>query len=299
MFLFIEIDVISVDAEFQKKPMKFGKEFTSQMVHEWQEAYMDYHRLKTVLKDILHFRQKNTSSTIAATPKGSLKRRLSLYRAFSGLTSLYNSPRGSLETVNEDEVILVSAVQEEGSEGYYQTSFLMSSDHGGEYELVFFRRLDDEFNKVVKFYRAKVEIVVKEAEELNKQMNALIALRIKVDNPVVELQCAKEINLATNGSSSNAAPIPPTNTGRKPRMSNMDIIQEVEMSSEGMSNMDAIQEVEMTSEGMSNMDAIQEVEMSSVGNLEVEMRLANKPNSSNLRKSNKRRQILWASGQLH
>lgn len=81
----------------------------------------------------------------------------------------------------------MSAVQEEGSpEGhYYETMFLMSSDEGGEYELVFFRRLDDEFNKVIKFYREKMEEVIKEAEELNKQMDALIALRIKVDKPVI------------------------------------------------------------------------------------------------------------------
>ncbi|KAL7231995.1 hypothetical protein ACSBR2_010084 [Camellia fascicularis] len=59
--------------------------------------------------------------------------------------------------------------------------FLMSLDEGGEYELVFFRGLDDEFNKVIKFYREKVEEVIKEAEELNKQMDALIALWIKVD----------------------------------------------------------------------------------------------------------------------
>uniref|UniRef100_A0A5B6Z511 Putative EXS family protein isoform 1 n=1 Tax=Davidia involucrata TaxID=16924 RepID=A0A5B6Z511_DAVIN len=216
--------------------MKFGKEFTSQMVQEWQEAYMDYHKLKTILKDILHFQQQNaTSSTIAATPKGTLKRRVSLYRAFSGLTSRFNSPRGSPKVVNEDEVILVSAEQQEGSEeGCYRTRFLMSSDAGGEYELVFFRRLDDEFNKVVKFYRAKVEDVVKEAEELNKQMDALIALRIKVDNPVLGLQGAKVTNLATNGSSSNLASNPPTITGRKPTgMLHMDAIQEVEMCSEG------------------------------------------------------------------
>jgi SPX domain protein involved in polyphosphate accumulation len=60
----------------------------------------------------------------------------------------------------------------------------MPTVRGGEYELVFFRRLDDEFNKVDKFYRSKVEEVLKEAAMLNKQMDALIAFRIKVENPV-------------------------------------------------------------------------------------------------------------------
>ncbi|KAL7232326.1 hypothetical protein ACSBR2_010362 [Camellia fascicularis] len=175
--------------------MKFGKEFASQMVQEWQEAYMAYNYLKTLLKDILRFRQRNASSpNIARTPKRSLKQRLSLYRAFSGLTSRCNNLRLSPKKNNEDEVILVSAVQEEGSpEGYYyETMFLMSSDEGGEYELVFFRRLDDEFNKVIKFYREKVEELIK--EELNKQMDVLIALRIKVDKPVIVSTTSQEIN---------------------------------------------------------------------------------------------------------
>lgn len=50
-------------------------------------------------------------------------------------------------------------------------------------ELEYFRRADDEFNKVDKFYRGKVEEVMKEASVLNKQMDALIAFRIKVENP--------------------------------------------------------------------------------------------------------------------
>ncbi|KAI8031815.1 hypothetical protein LOK49_LG01G03739 [Camellia lanceoleosa] len=167
------------------------------MVQEWQEAYMAYNYLKTILKDILHFRQRNASSpNIARTPKGSLKLRLSLYRAFSWLTSRCNNLRLSPKKNNEDEVILVSAVQEEGSpEGnYYETMFLMSSDEGEEYELVFFWRLDNEFNKVIKFYREKVEELIKEAEELNKKMDALIALWIKVDKPVIVSTTSQEIN---------------------------------------------------------------------------------------------------------
>ncbi|XVF58314.1 hypothetical protein PTKIN_Ptkin07bG0055900 [Pterospermum kingtungense] len=212
--------------------MKFGKEFAAQMVQEWQEAYMDYSKLKSILKDILRFKQQNKGpSPMAATTKGSLKRRVSLYRAFSGLTSGYRS--GSPRNNNEDEVILVSAVQEEGREGDYQTMFLMSSEEGGEYELLFFRRLDDEFNKVVKFYKMKVEEVMVEADELSKQMNALIALRIKVDNPVVG--GTDVVNLAANGFSSNpSSVVHPTNGGRQ-GWTRMEVIQEVEMSSEGIS----------------------------------------------------------------
>lgn len=191
--------------------MKFGKEFASQMVPEWREAYMNYNYLKTLLKQILIFHRLQTKSpdtSRPATPSkaASLKRRVSLFRAFSGLTSRYggnNSPKKD----KEDEVILVSAMdivdEEQGEDGKsYQTIFLRSSEEGGDLELVFFRGLDHEFNKVVQFYKSKVEEVVKQAEELSIQMDALIALRIKVNNP--------------HGFSSSAAVSPfinETNTG--------------------------------------------------------------------------------------
>ncbi|KAG6656332.1 hypothetical protein CIPAW_04G015200 [Carya illinoinensis] len=194
--------------------MKFGKEFAAQMVQEWRDAYMDYNSLKAVLKDIVRIRQR---SVTASTSKSSLKRKVSLYRAFSGLTSRHRSSQRK----NEDEVILVHAVeQQEGANGHYQTMFLMSSDTGGECELRFFRRLDDEFNKVVNFYKMKVQEVMDEANELTKQMDALIALRINVDKPMVEFHGADLENLASNE--------------RKPGRQHMDhVIQEVEMSSEG------------------------------------------------------------------
>ena len=90
---------------------------------------------------------------------------------------------------SEDEVIVVGAVQECSSE-QYQTMVLIALDEGGEPEAAFFRRLDKEFNKVFKFYRAKTGEVVKEAQELNKQMDALIALRVKVDKPLLALMQA-------------------------------------------------------------------------------------------------------------
>ena len=157
------------------------------MVPEWQEAYMNYDFLKTLLKEIQRNKRKNKPP--ATTPTG-LKRRPTLYRAFSGLINRQfshnrpaTSPGGSPQDI-ESQAILINSVGREGS-GHesYQTTFLMTAEEGGEYELVYFRRLDEEFNKVDKFYRAKVEEVMTEAAMLNKQMDALIAFRIKVENP--------------------------------------------------------------------------------------------------------------------
>ncbi|XP_010527936.1 PREDICTED: phosphate transporter PHO1 homolog 3 [Tarenaya hassleriana] len=166
--------------------MKFGKEFASQMVPEWQEAYMDYDYLKTLLKEIIRFKHRTNPPPPASqnANSGGLKRKMTLYRAFSGLVSTPSRTSRHSGQINPDieqgqrVPIMVNTVNDE-----YETAFLMAAEEGGEYELVFFRRLDDEFNKVEKFYKAKVEEVVKEAVMLNKQMDALIAFRIKVENP--------------------------------------------------------------------------------------------------------------------
>ncbi|KAF7809093.1 phosphate transporter PHO1-like protein 3-like [Senna tora] len=161
--------------------MKFGKEFEAQMVPEWKEAYMDYNYLKTLLKDIQSNKQRNKQPE---TPRGP-KRKLSLHRAFSGLIHRQHHHYNSLSPTEQDlenQPILVNSVNQNGSQRYH-TTFLKVAEEGGEYELVYFKRLDDEFNKVDKFYRSKVEEVMKEAAMLNRQMDALIAFRIKVENP--------------------------------------------------------------------------------------------------------------------
>ncbi|KAL2240399.1 UNVERIFIED_CONTAM: Phosphate transporter PHO1 [Sesamum indicum] len=203
--------------------MKFGKELASQMVQEWQAAYVDYNELKKLLKDLLRFRKNHAlpSSPGPAARQRSLTRRLTMYRAFSGLTGLRGSPRKS-----EDEVILVSAVEQEGSDYYYQTMFLRSSEEGGEYELMFFRKLDAEFNKVVKFYKGKVEEVKREAEELSKQMDALIALRIRVEKPYVgEGFVPAEVRVAATAGNSAPATV----------IASVNGVKQVEMSTEGNS----------------------------------------------------------------
>ncbi|XP_010258279.1 PREDICTED: phosphate transporter PHO1 homolog 3-like isoform X2 [Nelumbo nucifera] len=230
--------------------MKFGKEFISQMVPEWQEAYMDYNHLKSLLKDIQRFKLRtNPPANTAAGPH--LKRKMTLYRAFSGLTQRYHnlkSPtsRGGGGGDVEDQVILVKSVQEEGSEGHYETNFLMSSEEGGEYELVYFRRLDEELNKVNKFYRSKVEEVRKEAAMLNKQMDALIAFRIKVENPTLVFdQSAEMSRLASDVATSAAAVMASTPSGARRTAGHMEAIKEIELSNRGISEEGCSQETDM------------------------------------------------------
>ncbi|KAG5240155.1 EXS family protein [Salix suchowensis] len=209
--------------------MKFGKEFSVQMVHEWQEAYMDYDFLKTLLKEVQSFQLKTKPP--AANPVG-LKRKLTLYRAFSGLTqrnSDFTPTSPSSPDDIEKQPILVNPVSVDGSQSY-QTTFLMPTVGGGEYELLFFRRLDDEFNKVDRFYRSKVEEVLKEAEMLSKQMDALIAFRIKVENPTGWSDRTADITpLASDVAASTATLAASTTSGARARRG----IQVMDVNDEG------------------------------------------------------------------
>ncbi|KAK2636157.1 hypothetical protein Ddye_030949 [Dipteronia dyeriana] len=216
--------------------MKFGKEFASQMVPEWQEKYMDYEFLKSLLKEIHVFKHRTRPTT--SGPLG-LTRKMTLYRAFSGLISI---PRHGTNPISpshdlENQSILVNSVSRDGSHSY-ETTFLMSSEDGGEYELVYFRRLDDEFNKVDKFYREKVKEVLKEAEVLNGQMDALIAFRIKVENPPMSGfdRTVEMTRLASNIATSAAElhiSVPAGARASRRAADHMEIIEETGESSHG------------------------------------------------------------------
>ncbi|CAN8266660.1 unnamed protein product [Cochlearia groenlandica] len=172
--------------------MKFGKEFSSQMVPEWHEAYMDYNNLKSLLKDIIKFKRTSNPHHGHGHGHGHGHHHIpgkALYRAFSGLISTPGRKKhhhhGDGHDSDEDieEGLKSAPILVHSASHGYETTFLNSAEAGGEYETVFFRRLDDEFNKVERFYKGKVEQVVSEALMLNKQMDALIAFRARVENP--------------------------------------------------------------------------------------------------------------------
>ncbi|KAM1300057.1 hypothetical protein PS1_011446 [Malus domestica] len=220
--------------------MKFGKEFSAQMVPEWKDAYMDYDYLKSLLKEIQVCKQRNNPDPqAAASPRSyGLKRRLTLYRAFSGLTKSRHSQQPASPSSTSDiesQAILVNSVNENGSESY-QTMFLMAAEEGGVQELEYFKRLDDDFNKVDKFYRSKVDEVMKEAAVLNKQMDALIAFRIKVENPQRTFDWSGEMTrLASDVATSTAAlaAATPRSARASRRVLAMDAIEESGLNSSG------------------------------------------------------------------
>ncbi|KFK44590.1 hypothetical protein AALP_AA1G278500 [Arabis alpina] len=170
--------------------MKFGKEFVAQMIPEWQQAYMDYACLKKVLQEIQTSRKRSEGSS------GALRRKHVAGRNFSGLTKRYSRTASAQDLENQDIMVNVTT----GEDGFerYETTIMRIAEAGRESENVFFKTLDIEFDKVNRFYKSKVEEMVKEAVVLNKQMDVLIAFRIKVDQPSSSWSCTEPISVDVN-----------------------------------------------------------------------------------------------------
>eukprot|EP01018_Ginkgo_biloba_P038199 Gb_22130 [translate_table: standard] len=208
-------------AELHGKKMKFGKEFVAQMVQEWQPAYVDYRFLKMVLKDIMRYKQRNTFVGIP----GGIKKARTFSRAFSGLT------RRSSNRHNEEEVILMKNTQHDGNDKY-ETMFLMADEEGAEFDVVFFKRLDEELNKVNKFYRSKVEELLDEAIILDKQMESLIAFGTILRNPYRSALNKNSGAPKTAQEPATATPMSRLNDGRYNGPGQMEVTSEIEMSAE-------------------------------------------------------------------
>ncbi|OMO85604.1 hypothetical protein CCACVL1_10084 [Corchorus capsularis] len=115
------------------------------MVPKWQEAYMDYNSLKTLLKELHGFQATNQTNSCR---QRRLESKDDTLQSFSGLTQRYNNNNSgpltpSSPDIEDQQPILVNSVSRNGSQSY-QTAFLMQADEGGEYELVFFRRLGND-----------------------------------------------------------------------------------------------------------------------------------------------------------
>ncbi|CAN7071096.1 unnamed protein product [Brassica oleracea var. botrytis] len=169
--------------------MKFGEEFDGQMVPEWQQAYMDYSSLKSILQEIQNSRERSRTA-------GALRPKKSVYRNFSGLTKRYSRAASYLDLENQD-IMVSTRIGDDGFERY-ETAIMKVAEAGRESELVFFKTLDLEFDKVNHFYRSKVDEMMKEAVGLNKQMDALFAYRIKVERPSSSWTCSETVSVDVN-----------------------------------------------------------------------------------------------------
>uniref|UniRef100_A0A7N0TCF6 Uncharacterized protein n=1 Tax=Kalanchoe fedtschenkoi TaxID=63787 RepID=A0A7N0TCF6_KALFE len=175
--------------------MKFGKEFKQQMVPEWTEAYMDYNGLKRILRQIRFAKQcKQPSKSLKL-----LRHRSRLHRPFNA--QIPEKDDTSEERDLEGQVIDVN-INRVGHRKVYETKIRGNDEENEEDEVSFFKKLDAELNKVNTFYKDKVEAVVKEAVQLDKQMDAFIALKVIVENPDTDDDTSHSTNSITEPSDS-------------------------------------------------------------------------------------------------
>ncbi|KAK1379543.1 hypothetical protein POM88_026287 [Heracleum sosnowskyi] len=81
---------------------------------------MDYNSLKTVLKDICHYHGRNRPAPLATDPPG-FTRKLTLYRAFSGLNQRTISPK--THDTESQPILVNSAKRSNGEEDCFKKRF--------------------------------------------------------------------------------------------------------------------------------------------------------------------------------
>ncbi|XP_022968056.1 phosphate transporter PHO1 homolog 10-like isoform X2 [Cucurbita maxima] len=182
--------------------MKFKNEFKKQMVLEWADAYLDYNGLKRLLLEISYEKQiqKSRASSGYSKKKPAVDRKCSEF---------ISQPRKShvgkdIENQNQD------------IEKSQQHDFRKSQEIS-EIEVKFFKKLDEELNKLNSFYKESVEAVTNEASVLTKQMETLIALRRKIQKESIcipqldqahkEVSSSKHLEEITKENSQNSQEI--------------------------------------------------------------------------------------------
>ncbi|KAI5437359.1 phosphate transporter PHO1 homolog 10 isoform X1 [Lathyrus oleraceus] len=144
--------------------MTFKKDFKQQMVPEWEKHYMDYQGLKTILKEIKSSNKVKDNNN-----------------------HLHHGSNNQGNEGIEDKIIDVKTLENDvdGSKKIHETNL---NEEKGEADARFFEKLDEELNKVNVFYKEEVEAVQHEATLLSKQVETLVALRVKVKTPNPGLQ---------------------------------------------------------------------------------------------------------------
>ncbi|KAI4357889.1 hypothetical protein L6164_001808 [Bauhinia variegata] len=143
--------------------VKFSQQFEAQLIPEWKEAFVDYFQLKKDLKNIHHM-LKNAHKNHTSSPNNSL---------FSSLKhSLFAHQHRDHGPIQVHRKLASSASKGD----VYETELLEQfADTYATKE--FFACLDQQLNKVNKFYRAKEKEFMERGESLEKQMDILLDLK--------------------------------------------------------------------------------------------------------------------------
>ncbi|KAL2559365.1 Phosphate transporter PHO1-like protein 1 [Forsythia ovata] len=162
--------------------VKFSKQFQSQLVPEWKEAFADYKLLKKDLKKI-HLLSHETET--------SKKRNDSLSEYIFSSLRKYNF-LGRKQ--REHRVIQVRhKLAESASEGDLYETELLEKFADTDAAIEFFARLDLQLNKVNQFYKTKEKEFLERGYSLKKQMDILIELKSALKQQCLKGTCSQDL----------------------------------------------------------------------------------------------------------
>ncbi|KAJ3691505.1 hypothetical protein LUZ61_020669 [Rhynchospora tenuis] len=139
--------------------MKFSRELEAQLVHEWRDGYVDYKRLKKIIKNIkvsLNSSPKNSSES------QSLLYGFSIADPIRSLVTRFSSESNSQNRLQGDE------------ENGYELDLVQSGD---EEVKSFVERAEKELEKVNDFYTRMEEGFCQRGEEVLKQLQILLEVK--------------------------------------------------------------------------------------------------------------------------
>ncbi|CAL0318130.1 unnamed protein product [Lupinus luteus] len=145
--------------------VKFSKQFEGQLIPEWKEAFVDYWQLK---KDLKKFQLINNTNNNMHQSSSVPKSIISSLRSYS----LFGHQHREHGPIQVHRKLASSTIKGD----IYETELLEQfSDNDATKE--FFACLDQQVNKVNKFYRTKEEEYMERGISLKKQMEILLELK--------------------------------------------------------------------------------------------------------------------------
>ncbi|OIW02244.1 hypothetical protein TanjilG_15127 [Lupinus angustifolius] len=145
--------------------VKFSKQFEGQLIPEWKEAFVDYWQLKKGLKKYQVLNNTNNSMHQSSSVPKSIISSLRNY-------SLFGHQHRDHGTIQVHRKLASSTIKGD----IYETELLEQfADTDATKE--FFACLDQQLNKVNKFYRTKEEEYMERGDSLKKQMEILLELK--------------------------------------------------------------------------------------------------------------------------
>ncbi|KAI4313994.1 hypothetical protein L6164_026937 [Bauhinia variegata] len=146
--------------------VKFSKQFEGQLIPEWKEAFVDYKQLK---KDIKKIHLNNTNNSPNKHQASSLPK--SLFESLKNY-SWFGHQHGDHGPIQVHRKLASSA-----SKGDVYETELLEQFADTDATKEFFACLDQQLNKVNKFYRTKEKEFMERGESLKKQMDILLEVK--------------------------------------------------------------------------------------------------------------------------